>query len=280
MGDISKWTELFFASLQATTSAIMSALPALFGALFVFLGGLFMAKLLNKGLSKLLKKARFDQLAERIQLSSFLEKANIKKTPSELMGKMAYWLVMLLVITTASDILGWTVISKEISKLISYLPTLFSAIVLFVIGGFAAGLVRDIIKGATASLGIGAGKIISQIVYYMIFIIISLTALQQAGIDTSIISSNLFIILGAIMGSAAIAYGFASRDILANILAGFYGKRLFEVGQEVEVKGIRGEIIDISSIAITLQTENEKVVIPSQKFIQEEVKIYQQASSD
>lgn len=221
MGDISKWTELFFASLQATTSAIMAALPALFGALFVFLGGLFMAKLLNKGLSKLLKKARFDQLAERIQLSSFLEKANIKKTPSELMGKMAYWLVMLLVITTASDILGWTVISKEISKLISYLPTLFSAIVLFVIGGFAAGLVRDIIKGATASLGIGAGKIISQIVYYMIFIIISLTALQQAGIDTSIISSNLFIILGAIMGSAAIAYGFASRDILANILAAF-----------------------------------------------------------
>ncbi|WBM75957.1 mechanosensitive ion channel family protein [Saprospira grandis] len=280
MGDISKWTELFFASLQATTSAIMSALPALFGALFVFLGGLFMAKLLNKGLSKLLKKARFDQLAERIQLSSFLEKANIKKTPSELMGKMAYWLVMLLVITTASDILGWTVISKEISKLISYLPTLFSAIVLFVIGGFAAGLVRDVIKGATASLGIGAGKIISQIVYYMIFIIISLTALQQAGIDTSIISSNLFIILGAIMGSAAIAYGFASRDVLANILAGFYGKRLFEVGQEVEVKGIRGQIIDISSIAITLQTENEKVVIPSQKFIQEEVKIYKQASSD
>ncbi|EJF53460.1 small-conductance mechanosensitive channel [Saprospira grandis DSM 2844] len=280
MGDISKWTELFFASLQATTSAIMSALPALFGALFVFFAGLFMAKLINKGLSKLLKKARFDQLAERIQLSSFLEKANIKKTPSELMGKMAYWLVMLLVITTASDILGWTVISKEISKLISYLPTLFSAIVLFVIGGFAAGLVRDIIKGATASLGIGAGKIISQIVYYMIFIIISLTALQQAGIDTSIISSNLFIILGAIMGSAAIAYGFASRDILANILAGFYGKRLFEVGQEVEIKGIRGQIIDISSIAITLQTEKEKVVIPSQKFIQEEVKIYKQASSD
>lgn len=280
MGDISKWTELFFASLQATTSAIMSALPALFGALFVFWGGLFMAKLLNKGLSKLLKKARFDQLAERIQLSSFLEKANIKKTPSELMGKLAYWLVMLLVITTASDILGWTVISKEISKLISYLPTLFSAIVLFIIGGFAAGLVRDVIKGATASLGIGAGKIISQIVYYMIFIVISLTALQQAGIDTSIISSNLFIILGAIMGAAAIAYGFASRDVLANILAGFYGKRLFEVGQEVEIKGIRGQIIDISSIAITLQTENEKVVIPSQKFIQEEVKIYQQASSD
>ncbi|WCL82762.1 mechanosensitive ion channel [Saprospira sp. CCB-QB6] len=280
MGDISKWTELFFASLQATTSAIMAALPALFGALFVFLGGLFIAKLINKGLRKLLKTARFDQLAERIQLSSFLEKANIKQTPSELMGKLAYWLVMLLVITTASDILGWTVISKEISKLISYLPTLFSAIILFIIGGFAAGLVRDVIKGATASLGIGAGKIISQVVYYMIFIVISLTALQQAGIDTSIISSNLFIILGAIMGSAAIAYGFASRDVLANILAGFYGKRLFEVGQEVEIKGIRGEIIDISSIAITLQTKDEKVVIPSQKFIQEEVKIYKQASGD
>jgi len=187
---------------------------------------------------------------------------------------------MLLVLMTTSDVLGWSAISDELSKLIGYLPTLFSAIVLFLVGAFIAGFIRDLIRSSTTSLGINGGRMISQIVFYLLFVIITLTALKQAGIDTTIITSNLLIIMAAILGTAAISYGFASRDILANILAGFFGKRMYQIGQEIEIDNTRGVITAISSIAITLKTEEGQIVIPSHDFIKKKVKIYLSKEND
>ena len=101
-----------------------------------------------------------------------------------------------------------------------------------------------------------------------------LTAMEQAKIDTKILSTNLLIIIAAIMLAAAISYGFASKDVLSNILAGFFIKRTFQKGMMIEIDDIRGTIIEITNIAVTLQlTDNERIVIPSQQFLTGKVKI-------
>ena len=63
------------------------------------------------------------------------------------------------------------------------------------------------------------GKIISGFVFYFLVVIITITALDQIGIDTSIITSNVVLILGAILLAASISYGIASKTILSNMLA-------------------------------------------------------------
>lgn len=274
MGNLIKnWTDLFFHSFSAFGEKIMGALPNIIGALVVLLIGWLVAKLAAATLRKILQGAKFDNLAKRVKFIEMLEKGNIEKAPSEILSQFIYWIILLLVFITAADILGWKAVSEEISKLIGYLPTLFSAIILFVLGTFIAGFVRDVVKSTTASLGISTGRIISQFIFYLLFIIVSLTALKQGGIDTTIITSNLLIILGSILLAASISYGFASRDIFANILAGAFGKRLFKIGQTIEIDGIRGKIIQIKSIAITIQNDQEKVVIPAHQFVTKKVKI-------
>lgn len=279
MWDWKKWTELFVGSLQDSVSKFMSVLPNVLGAILVLVLGWLLARLIAAGLKRILQGAKFDNLSERMKIKETLEKGNIKQEPSVIVSKFVYWVLLLLVFTTSSDILGWTAVSEEISKLIGYLPTLFSAIILFLLGAFIAGFVRDVIRGATASLGISAGRIMSQVIYYLLFIIITLTALRQAGIDTTIITSNLLIIVGTVLGTAAISYGFASRDILSNVLAGYFGKRMYQIGQNIEIDGVRGTIVNITSIAITIQTTNEKVVIPTQDFIKNKVKIFDKEES-
>lgn len=274
MKELTSWSELFFESLKVFGEKLMGAIPGIIGAILILLLGWLFAKIISGGLAKVLKVVKFDVLAEKIKADQFLQRANIQVSPSKLISKFIYWILILLVIITASDALGWHAFSEEVSNLLAYLPNLLVAIVFFIVGTYIATFVRNFIKGTTNSLGISTGKIISSFVFYLLFIIVVLTSLDQAGVDTSIITSNLMLILGAILAAAAISYGFASRDILANILAGFFSRKTFRIGQTIEVDGEKGEIVAIQNISVTIQNDkNEKVVIPTHRLITSNVKI-------
>ena len=274
MEEFTNWSQLFFESLRSFGQTFMAAMPSVLGAIFILLLGWLFSKLVSGGIRRLLKAIKFDKLADRIKAGQLLEKANIKLAPSELVGKFVYWILILLVITTAADTLGWTAVSEEISKLLSYLPHLLSAIVFFSVGIYIATFVRDVIAGATNTLGISTGKVISSFVFYLLFLLVTLTALTQAGINTSIITSNLLLIIGAIMAAAAISYGIASKDVLANILASFFSRKTFMKGQIIEIDGQQGEIINVSNIAVILKlNDKENLVVPTHQLIINKVKI-------
>lgn len=274
MEEFTNWSQLFFDSLRSFGQSFMTAMPRVLGAiLIIFLGWLF-ARFLSRGVQKLLKTVKFDRLADRINTGNWLEKANIKSAPSVLIAKFIYWVLLLLVVITAAETLGWTAISQEISKLLDYLPNLLAAVIFFVIGIYIATFVRDMIRGATKTLGISAGRIISSFVFYLLFLLISLTALDQAGIDTTIITSNLLLIIGSIMAAAAISYGLASREVLANILAAFFSRKTFQKGQTIEIDGQQGKIIDVTNVAVILKlNEQERLVVPTHQLITKQIKI-------
>lgn len=271
MQEFQNWGSLFYNSLQSFGQRLMGAIPQILGALAILLIGWLIARVVSSGIKKVLELAKFDTLAEKANASEYLERANIKAKPSGIVGKFVYWILMLLVITTASDSLGWSIVSQEVSKLMSYLPNLFVAIIIFIIGTTIAKIVRDVIKGATSSLGIGAGKLVSEFVFYLLFILVTLTALGQAGVDTSIITSNLLMILGAILATAAISYGFASRQILANILASYFNKSSYKIGEYIEMGEFKGQIVEINSMSIVLKTKDNYISIPSSRIIDETV---------
>ena len=274
MNELMTWPELFLNSLQTFGQKLMGAIPGIIGAIFILLLGWLLAKLISKGIMRLLALMKFDVLAEKMKVTDYLAKANVSLSASELLGKFVYWIILLLVIISASDALGWNAVSREISKLLSYLPNLLLAIIFFVVGTYIASFVRDLIRGATSSLGISTGKLISNVVFYLLFIVVTLTALDQAGVDTSIITSNLLMILGAILLAASISYGFASKDVLANILASFFSRKTFGVGQTIEVNGTRGKIVAVNNISVMVEnSQGETIVIPSHQLISNQVKI-------
>lgn len=268
MDNLISWTELFRDSLLTFGSKFMGALPKILGAVAIIIIGWIIARIIRGSAKKILKLLNVDALANKIKADELLQKANISKTPSEIIGQFLYWIVILLVIITASDALGWNAVTEEIGKLISWMPSLLSAIIFFIVGMYLAGFVRDIITGATGSLGISTGRIVSVVVYYVLAIIVSITALDQAGIDTTVLQSNLILILGSIMLAAAISYGWASRDILSNILATTFGKRTIKVNQVISFEGKKGTVVAINSTNFVLELEDHsKLVIPSSKLL-------------
>ncbi len=274
MEKVSTWSDLFFQSFAAFGEKLMASLPSVLGAILIlFLGWLF-ARVVSGGIRRLLKAVKFNRLAENVNFQEFLQKANIPLSPSVLISKFIYWILMLLVVITASETLGWSAVSEEISKLIAYLPQLLAAVVFFIVGVYIATFVRDVIRGGTQTLGISTGKAISTFVFYMLLILVALTALKQAGIDTSIITSNLMIIVGSIMIAITISYGFASRDILSNILGGYFSRRTFEIGQRIEIDGKEGEVIEMTKVTMTIRLDDKRdLVIPANQLMTKQIAI-------
>jgi hypothetical protein len=277
MNGLQNLWDLFVESLRVFAEKLTETIPPILGGIFVILVAWLLARLVSGGIERLLRTVKFDELAARVQLTDFLKKTGVLLSPSAIIGRFIYWIFVLLIIASAAETLNWTLVSAQIQNFLSYLPDLFTGIVIFVIGAYLASLARDFLRGVTGSLGISTGRILSGAVYYILFIMVILTALQQARINTQVLSTNLLMIIGAIMLAAAISYGFASRDVLSNILASFFNKRTFQKGMVIEVDGIRGMIVEITNISITLQvTAHEKVVIPSNQLMNAKVKIIQE----
>jgi small-conductance mechanosensitive channel len=265
---------LFAQSLTVFGEKFMETIPTLLGGILVFIAAWLFAKLIAGGFERLLRIVKFDQLAEKIKITSFLNQAGISMSPSAIIGRFIYWVFVLLIIASAAETLSWRPISEQITKFIDYVPNLITAILVFIVGAYLVTLVRDFVRTSTGSLGISTGRILSSVIYYFLFIMVILTAMDQAKIDTRVLSTNLVIVIGAIMLAAAISYGIASRDVLANILAGFFNKRTFQKGMVIEVDGIRGIITEMTNIAVTIQvSENERVVIPMQELMKNKIKI-------
>jgi small-conductance mechanosensitive channel len=252
-----------------------AAIPNIIGALLILMIGWLIAKFTSKALKKVFEALKLDRFGERLNGTEFAQKANMKVKLSSFLSKLVYWVLMLIFMMAATDVLGMPVVSQMVSDMIAYLPRLLSALVLFVLGIYLAEFVKNIVLAACNSLSIPSAKIIANFIFYLIFLTLTISALAQASIETGLITSNLTVILGGVILAFAIGYGFASKDTMANFLASFYSKNKIKIGDIVSIDGSRGKVIAMDSASVTLQGDGKIIVIPLKKLTSEKVEIFQ-----
>jgi hypothetical protein len=99
-------------------------------------------------------------------------------------------------------------------------------------------------------------------VYCVIFIFVAITALNQTGIDTTLITSNVTMIFGAMLLAFGISYGFASQSIMSNMLLSFYKRALFTKGLKIRVPGLEGVFKAMDSLSVTLECGDKTEYFP------------------
>jgi hypothetical protein len=258
----------FFSSFWAK---LMAILPDILGAILLIIIGWGIAKIMSIAIKKLLKSIRFDSLGVRFLDRTSLKVDQAKVKPSEWVGIFAFWVIFLLFFVSASETLGWTRVSESINDLVNYLPQLFSALLIFAVGLYLGSFLRSFINTTFSSLNLSGGKILSEITFYTIVIIIATMALQQAGIETTVITANISIILGGILLAFAIGFGYSSRDLLTNILSSFYAKNIFSEGQIIKIDNMEGKITRITNIQTIITTKDGELIIPTKRLISENI---------
>lgn len=197
---------------------IMAFLPELIGAIIIFVVGLIIARLLKKGAEKILKLVRFDSAGEKTGVKNFLEKGNITKTPSEIVGSLIYWFIMILVIIASFDALGLPIVSDLLNKVFIYIPNVVAAVIILTLGLLFGNLISAVVHTAASNAGLTTAEGLGKAALYAIIIFSGAIALIQLGIGEEIVASAFKITFGCTALALALAFGLGGKEMAADYL--------------------------------------------------------------
>jgi hypothetical protein len=262
-----------FSFLQTLWSNFIDFLPQLLKGIGFLIIGWLLIKLILLVIKKALGFTKIDSLPEKLNVDEIFGESSLKIQPTKIIITAIKWVLILIFIIVGSELLGLRMVSEQLSSLIAYLPRLISALIIFAIGIYVANLVKKALFSMFKSLELTGGNLVGNIAFYLIAIVVTVTALNQAGVNTDLITSNLSIILGAILASFTIAFGLGSRDVIKRLLFGYYTRKNIQEGDKVIINGIEGVVAIIDNICVVLITEKGKVILPIKEIVDNKVEI-------
>ena len=263
-------------SLTTMWLEISKIFPNIIGTLFVLIIGFFITKLVVKIIKKVLKLAKVNKLDEKINEIEIVEGKNLNFDTVKFVSTFVKWLMYIMLIIMASDIMNLTIISVQIGELFAYLPKLFTALVIFILGLLFANFVKNGLKSLFESMDLSGGKMISQVVFFLLLTFISVTALNQAGIDTEIITNNINMIIAAFLLAFAIAFGLGAREVVGKLLKTFYARKTFEIGQSIIFQNESYTVESVENISVILKNSKGKLIVPINDLVENQVQVQDQ----
>ena len=197
---------------------ITAFLPALIGAIIIFVVGWIIARLVRLAVEKLLKLVRFDKATEKTGVREFLKKGDIVKAPSEIIGSLVYWFIMILVIIASLDALGLPIVSDLLNSIFLYMPNVVAAIIVLVLGFLLGNLLSAVVRTAASNAGLKNAEGLGKLALYAIVFFSGAIALIQLGIGEDIVVSAFGFVFGAAALALALAFGLGGRDVAAEYL--------------------------------------------------------------
>lgn len=228
---ITQWSEAMMTSLTAAMALFFSAIPKILGFLLIVLVGWFVASLIDRGLTALLRKVRFNELSDRAGLTDFIDKMGMNTDPAGMIGLVVKWFVRLIALAVAFDALGLPAVSDVLRQLLLWLPNVVVALVVLVIGGLAARALSNLVRGSAAEAGLSNANFLAKISSAVVWAFAIVVAVNQIGIATELVNTLFMAIVGALALGLGLAFGLGGRETAGEIVRKWYAKAQDKSGQ-------------------------------------------------
>lgn len=204
----------------------------LMGAGMILLTGYFLARQVERWLEQALRRLGFNRVADAGGFSEAMGRAGARLAPAHAIGKLVFWLVMLVVILLASTALGLESINDMFGLMLSYIPTLIAAVVIIILGMIVGEFVRGIILASAG--GVAGVPTVAKVAKAAVVMISIFMALQQVGVAEEIVTAAFTLILGAVALAVGLAFGLGNRELAGEVTRRWYeeGRLRREAAQE------------------------------------------------
>jgi hypothetical protein len=207
-------------SLQRGLDDLLGFLPRVVGFLLILLIGYLVAKALQKVVSLALERVGTDRALASGAAGSYVERVTPDASPSKLIGRVAFWFVMLGALSIAITSLGINALNDFLADVFGYLPNVVAAILIFVVAGALAGWL-----GKTVSRLLGdspTGKLAATALPVLVMAIAVFMILNQLQIATDIVTITYAALMGAVALGMALAFGLGGREVASRMLEDAY----------------------------------------------------------
>lgn len=265
--DTENITEKAYSGVMAIWHKMITFLPDLIVATIFLLVGWLVASMVKRFLNKFLIKIGFNTFLDKLGLDTLLKKMEVSVTGSQVVATIVSTFFLLIFLLAALDIVGLTVLSGLIDTLVLFLPKLLASLAVLLSGFFVAQIVFNGVKIAAKNTGIDYGRSVAEVCRGIIIVITVSLSITQLDIDVSLLNNIMTVIIASVGLAAAISLGIGTKSMAQEIVAGVYLREMYQVGDNIEVKDIKGTLASIGSVASKVMGEGESMTTVPNTFL-------------
>jgi len=199
-------------------------LPKFIAALAILVVGWMLAKALHFAVVRGLKLVNFATLTDKAGIDKFLKQGGIRKTTTDILGILVYWLVILFTLLGAFNILGLAVVSDLVSRITQFIPNVIVAILILTIGLYFARFISESVVAYGRNVGLEDTEVMGRLTRYAIMGFVIIVSLGQMNIGEAILYPAFLILFGGIVLASALAFGLGGQKWAASQLEKFFKK--------------------------------------------------------
>ncbi len=223
MGEV--WRETITDSLNRFLGKVIVFLPNLLAMITILVVGFLIAWIFKRLLFRFLKAIQFDRVSRQWGLADVLSKGGLSYSPASLLSRFFYWVIVVITLILGINALEVAATQTLITQFFNYLPNLFAAILILVVGYLLAIFLGQATLVAGVNAQMESAKVLSRSVRWFIVVLSLTMALYHLGIAEKIIVAAFSIIFGGIVLSLAIAFGWGGRELAKDFLERLYKRK-------------------------------------------------------
>ena len=278
MEKVFDWSDPIVAAASRMIESFLEFLPLLLGALVTLLVGWLLARLARSVMIKLM--GGFDRFSGYIGLGKLIPAGRVSDASVRIVANIVFWIIILFFLTSATNLLGLTMFSGWLDRLVAHLPNILSGALIIFAGVVFGNLANDAAQTAARNMPPRQRTLLGRSAQAFTLVTMVVIGMDQIGIDITLLITVIAVVIGTVLGGLSIAFSLGSRTFVSNLIGARYLGNEYRVGEKVRIGQIEGVILEVSSVAVFLDTAEGRLVVPAKIFGEEPSLLMQRETQD
>lgn len=272
-------------SLMQILTQILTFLPHFVNGLIILIVGYLISIAIRWLVRFVLYHIHLQDLADRAGIVAALRGLGVGAPLPTLIAQVVFFFLFLSFATAAVRLMGLNAVADLLNSILTFIPKVISAAILILFGSMLARFFGNTITAVADTVNISYSNVLGKIIEYAILAFVVVLAVSTLGVDTTVLTTSLTIIIASVGLAIALTFSLGSREAIKNVIAGFYVRQNFRPGQRITVRDynntISGSIRSTSGAYTVLDTVNddgkaETVSLPNLMLMEDVVRMTQE----
>ena len=214
---LQEYVDILGQELLVVSAKVVAFLPNfLIGVLILLIGWLF-GVILGRATIQIFNILGLEKFFAKAGLERLSRKSGHRLSVGVIAGAIVRWTVIIAFALAAANVFGLYYVSSFLVGILNYLPSVFIAGFILIVGNILANFVEKLIDGSVRAAGLRV-SIAGTTAKYAIMVTAVLAALNQLDIVTSFTNTIFIGFIGAVSLAIGLAFGLGGKEAAARAI--------------------------------------------------------------
>ncbi len=205
---------VLISTLNGSVSTIFSFIPRFLSGFIILLIGIIIATFLRQLVQEVLRFVKFEAFLKKYGVPESKENAQW----SVIIAEILRWFIIIIFLVPTADVWGLGKFVDVLNNLLLFLPNVFIAVLLLLVGFVVSKLVYDLLLASVRGLSKDSARTIAMVGRWSVLTFVFLVVLNQLGIASDLIRILFSGIVAMVALAGGLAFGLGGKEVARDII--------------------------------------------------------------